>query len=171
MERPESSFKISVGYLGYSLSHPKVNFIRVENNDDKIDMMKKCDNYLSHPLFGNIPNKDTVEKIVNKAVFIGAKTELSEIVGYCAFYANDIQNQTAYISEICVVGEWQRRGIGSSLMQKTIELCMEKNMKFIRLEVKKDNFKAIDFYTYWHFMKEKDKDDKSFYMVKSLEST
>lgn len=89
-------------------------------------------------------------------------------VGYVAFYANDSNRKTAYISNIGVCEDYQRNHIGSMLMEKCLAVSKHQGMEKIRLEVLITNEKAISFYKHWKFEFETRGGNGSSYMIRSL---
>jgi ribosomal protein S18 acetylase RimI-like enzyme len=69
-----------------------------------------------------------------------------ENIGYCAFYANDLEGKNAYISLIAVKPQYQKLHIGTDILRKSFEIMRTYNMENCLLEVKKDNLKAFRFY-------------------------
>lgn len=69
-----------------------------------------------------------------------------QVLGYCAFYANDSDTQNAYISLIAVRPESQNLHVGSQLLKVCEEIAECRGMCCCLLEVKKNNFSAIRFY-------------------------
>lgn len=135
--------------------------------DEKYNAMKMCDGAFDLPVFSRKNAYDLFEKINNYAEFIVAYN--LDILGYAAMYANDRDNRTAYISLIAVDKTKQGCGIGSSVLQACIGTAYEKGMHIIKLEVKKDNKKAIKFYERNGFTKLEDCSAESIYMQKVLE--
>lgn len=91
----------------------------------------------------------------------------NDIVGFSAFYANDSIDKIAFLSLIAVLDKYQGKQIGTFLLKKTETFSREKNMKYLKLEVKKNNIKAISFYkkNYYQIIEE---NNQSFYMIKEL---
>lgn len=135
--------------------------------DEKYNAMKMCDGAFDLPVFSRKNAYSLFEKINNYAEFIIAYN--LDILGYAAMYANDMDNRTAYISLIAVDKTKQGCGIGSSVLQACIGTAYEKGMHIIKLEVKKDNKKAIKFYERNGFTKLEDCSAESIYMQKVLE--
>jgi ribosomal-protein-alanine N-acetyltransferase len=69
--------------------------------------------------------------------------EKEEIIGYLIF--REIEPEIE-ILKIGVRKEYQRKGVGTKLMQKLIEIAKEKNISKIFLEVKASNLSAYNFY-------------------------
>jgi len=69
--------------------------------------------------------------------------EKEEIIGYLIF--REIKPEIE-ILKIGVRKEYQRKGVGTKLIQKLIEIAKEKNISKIFLEVKTSNLSAYNFY-------------------------
>lgn len=107
------------------------------------------------------------EKVCKYAEFICAK-ENSEIIGFIAFYANDCAEHTAYITQLDVLPKCQNMGVGAALIDAAEDISRKQSMKVMRLEVRKDNAKAIRFYMKHGYMNDGGYTDKSYYMSKNL---
>lgn len=96
-----------------------------------------------------INNSQIIDNLSDKfhrfGTFLVAKKG-EEICGFSAFYSNDLITYTAFLSMIVVSSNYQGMGIGQLLLNKTIEICRENNMKHLSLEVDKNNNRAIHFY-------------------------
>lgn len=68
------------------------------------------------------------------------------IVGINLFYANDSKTKQAWISTLVVNEEFKSKGIGTNLIDKMKEYCLEKGMNEIFLYTHKNNKRAIEFY-------------------------
>lgn len=108
---------------------------------------------------------ELLEKIHVKASFLYASEDKTE--GYVAIYLNDTDSYCAYITLIAVGTAFQRRHVGQSLLSASLMQARLAGMKNCRLEVKKHNIKAIQFYQTNGFVFDKENDD-SFYMRKEL---
>lgn len=69
-----------------------------------------------------------------------------QLLGMCACYMNDTINKTAYVSHIEVHSKYLGGGLGSRILKSTENLALEKGMEVIKLDVAKNNVRAIDFY-------------------------
>ena len=87
-----------------------------------------------------------------------------DLVGYIAFYANDMTTKTAYISQLVVNPRAQRSGIGKRLVEICFSIATNRGMEAVRLEVRNDNVNAIKFYEKVGFSQESI-NEKSRYMV------
>ena len=80
----------------------------------------------------------------------------NEVVGYLKLREGKFMQQingraSLEIARIYTVHKMIGKGIGSALMQKSIDVAREKNKGIIWLGVWKENTKAIDFYKRWGF--------------------
>lgn len=106
-------------------------------------------------------------KVFSKAVILYAQ-DRGQSVGIIAFYCNNFRSKEAYISQIAVDNLLQNSGIGGMLLSKCEQISIMNGMNYLRLEVRKNNRKAISFYKKNKFeISSQSKDDK-FYMIKRL---
>lgn len=101
------------------------------------------------------------------AEFVVARNK-DENIGFIAYYANNQVDKTVYISMIAVSFSHRRQGVGELLLKKCIFDAIQRKMKFIKLEVKKDNLNARYFYEKNGFIVEKGATENSLYMKKTL---
>lgn len=92
---------------------------------------------------GNLENY--ARKIQNNAVVISLNKE-NNIIGFAAFYCNDKENSTAFLTQIVVDKEQKKLGYGSKLLEEAERISKEQGMKKICLEVYNDNEAGIDLY-------------------------
>ena len=131
--------------------------------------MKYCDNAFPIELFKRDNYKEIIDKILNHAFFYAAYgDEEKSAIGYVAFYANDIKTKTAFITNIGVLEIHQRIHVGSYLMKTCIDVSRKNGMKFLRLEVLKENNKAINFYRHWEFEFEQEGEGDTYFMRRCL---
>lgn len=107
------------------------------------------------------------DKFSLNAEFVVAKNK-DENIGFIAYYANNQVDKTVYISMIAVSFSHRRQGVGELLLKKCIFDAIQRKMKFIKLEVKKDNLNARYFYEKNGFIVEKGATENSLYMKKTL---
>lgn len=110
---------------------------------------------------------DFAEKFASKACFLAAFSG-GEVIGFAAFYCNDETTSTAFISMIVVKNIYHYNGGGGGLLSKIKEICRNKGMKRIRLEVANDNQKALLFYQHRGFIFEAPSGEKSSFYSLSL---
>ena len=88
-------------------------------------------------------------------IFLLARVE-NEIAGYAKLREGKIRPEFGGVSSIEIariyaINKMIGKGVGSALMQKCIEIALEKNKRLVWLGVWKENIAAIDFYKRWGF--------------------
>ena len=111
--------------------------------------------------------KKLLQELKNKNTEFCFVYEDKTIVGYLKlneFTAqNDINDDTSMeLERIYIIKKFQGKGLGKSLLEKSVELAKQKNKKFLWLGVWKKNKKAIKFYDKNGFKKYAEHD---FYMA------
>lgn len=107
------------------------------------------------------------KKLYNNAKIFAVIKGL-QYIGFTAFYSNDIENNTAYLTQLAVKPEIQNKGIGKTLLFVSMEFSRRRGMKVIKLEVINDNIKAISFYKKNGFKFCQQVSKNSRYMIKDL---
>lgn len=110
--------------------------------------------------------KELSQKFSKFAQVVSAKYE-SEIVGFIAFYNNDRINYSGFLSMLIVKNQFQGYGVGSMLLELCIEQCKKGGMTTLRLEVNRENARAIHLYEKIGF-KEVEKSEDSIFLEKKL---
>lgn len=110
-----------------------------------LELLQRAENSFTPPLSRNIPYslEEYALRLSENAFFIVC-IDNGVVVGFTAFYIN-IEGHFAYIPQIWVSDEYQRQGIGSSMVEKLID-NVPSDISSIRLEVRKLNHKALSFY-------------------------
>lgn len=85
------------------------------------------------------------EKYAKFAEFIVAYYDGNPI-GYIAYYCNDLDTFTAYITMVVVKSEFRGQGIATKMLKYVLNDCKEHGFKTCRLEVNNINIKAICLY-------------------------
>lgn len=148
-----------------------ISIREIADCEEKISIMKACDDAFPIKLFERADCEEIIKRITTFALFFAAfnkDNDKESVAGYVAFYANDVETKTAYISNIGVLEEYQEKGIGGDLLDVVIDNAQKEGMCKIRLEVLNSNEKAIDFYRHKGFsFAEKGKENTS-YMVMAI---
>lgn len=103
----------------------------------------------------------------NAEVYVATIEE--KIVGMCCFYANDKKNFIGYITLIAVKSYYRKIGIGRLMIEFVQSIMVNKGMKYVKLEVDKNNYNAYNFYIQNGFEIDQEK-EYVFYLLKKLES-
>lgn len=112
---------------------------------DVLRLLQDCENSFTPPLSKNIPYTidEYAKKLSTNATFVVCEDE-GVIIGFTAFYTNK-EGGFFYIPQIWVSDNYQRKGIGACMMEQLI-IKTPNCVKSIRLEVRKNNEKAVSFY-------------------------
>lgn len=113
-------------------------------------VIRCCDNAFNESVSNREVYVNLIDKIYQKGRFLYAHND--EILGYCAFYANDREGKKAYISLLAVAPRYQKIHIGTKLLNETLMEMRKYGMEQCQLEVRKNNLKAIRFYELNHFL-------------------
>lgn len=84
-------------------------------------------------------------------------------IGYIAYYRNNVETGTAYISMVVVKHDYRNQGVATQMIQMVITNCKTNGFTAVRLEVNNSNQKAICLYRKHGFVYEKPAHDDSFY--------
>lgn len=120
----------------------------IKNNRELLRIKKYLDEVnLQFPNELNISNiSEYAEKLNQNAEIYFLVNNDNKDIGMCAIYTNDYENKIIYISSISIKKEYLSKGLGQVLLDHIFTLKDKYNMDYIKLEVKKNNTKAINFY-------------------------
>lgn len=99
-----------------------------------------------------------LNKITKKAELL-MHNSAGECLGFVFFYCNDPGKFFSYITLIMVAHNSRKMGIGSALVQYVLNQTAQRGFKVCRLEVRKENAIAFDFYQTMGFLKIEDRID------------
>lgn len=106
-------------------------------------------------------------KLFENAIIIAYYMD-NKIVGFASLYANDNENKTAYISYIGVIPSFQKKRIGSDILNECIKYSIVNGMNKIKLEVNINNHRAIDFYHINGFKTHIKSNNDALYLIKYI---
>lgn len=141
----------------------KIVLLPLVNKDKICDMICELDYVFGRSVMKRPCFDELVNKLAERAMVVAAYRD-NVAVGYCAFYMNDFINSTAYISLIAVREEYQNMHVGTALIQYVKQAAVINDIRKIRLEVDKDNEKAIRFYRNHQFTIESQASEVSDYL-------
>lgn len=110
-----------------------------------------------------------VDKVSRHAVTILC-IEGRSVVGGISFYANDLDSETAFVTQAMVSPEEQGRGIGTMLFAACEKEALERGMAAVALEVRVDNEGARRLYERLGYQ-ETGRTKQGFLMKKVLKSS
>ncbi len=108
------------------------------------DIVKIEEKVFAHPW--SIESIENLLKDRKSAVFVAVSD--NEVCGYCG--VNTILDE-GYITNIAVLSDYRRQGIGNELLNTLCSFAKEKNLSFLTLEVRKSNTPAISLYKKYGF--------------------
>ena len=124
--------------------------INTSTPQDIISHFKKSGNSFIEGIEVNQNLGDYINKLYEKA----QRHELwinGELVGLLSFYRNDSAKEI-YVTSISVSEQFQGLGYGKNLFEKMLAESGRDQIDSIRLEVRGDNQKALDFYNSLNFV-------------------
>ena len=148
-----------MGPLQYCISE-----MHGESTIDSI--IKACDHAFPDPVSSRENYPQLLAKICRYALFLAAYDQ--EPLGYAAMYANNAETKCAFITLLAVRPEKQGLHIGSELMNACLEQARRNGMRYVQLEVRKENTKAIALYHGYGFCRQENETDTSIFMIKAL---
>ena len=110
---------------------------------------------------------DMAEKFSRYAEFL-VMTENDDVIAFSAFYCNDTVSGKAFLSMIAVSSGGEGKGHGTVMLNEVLNVCAERGMKVLMLEVGKANVRAVDFYKRNGFSFAEKQTERSFFMEKSI---
>lgn len=147
------------------------DYLILSTTDDSLieRAMKDCDSAFTISVINRENFDELFRKITAYAVtLIMTEKSTKEIVGYEAFYANDQKTGRGYITLICIKPEFQRRGLGSGLIDQSFDICRAKGMHTVALEVLKQDRNALNYYRSKGFNITSESDHDSYYMEREV---
>ena len=91
-----------------------------------------------------------LETYEQRQSFITVAEEDGNIIGYCIIYFVMDEGE---IARIAVHPKEQHRGVGRQLLDYTCEICREKKIRRLMLDVRESNIPARKFYEHYGFEK------------------
>lgn len=127
--------------------------------EEVLDLLKQAENSFFPPLSHNIPYTlhEYAERLATHADFVLVEED-GEIAGFLAYYTN-LEGGFAYIPQIWVSDNHQRKGVGGLMLNMLIH-NIPASFSSVRLEVRKNNEKAVSFYNKMGFIILKDNGGK-----------
>lgn len=119
-----------------------------------LDHFTSCDPEFTKRLNSRVEIPLYVEKIHHSAHCFEAWSE-KVLVGLVAVYCNELEGQTAFITNVSVIESWQGNRVASKLLEISKQNVLSEGFKYIELEVDTDNCIAIDLYRKMGFIVKK----------------
>lgn len=145
----------------------QIEFIQLISSADIHKLLNTFDCIFPHLKEKVYSYEEYSKKLSTYALCFECKID-GETAGILIFYANDATTNTAYISLIGVLPQWQGKKIGKKLLDYCILIARDKNMVSLKLEVDNDNISAIKFYQKNGFVFCGNKSNSSIQMIKNI---
>lgn len=123
---------------------PSFCITNVANPREKKYVLRYFDKSMFMPMSQRGNGEHIVSKIAAAADFLLAYDR--EMLGFVAFYDNDVESRAAFISSIVVDPKFRRRGIAKRLFLMAARTAHEKGMNVLRLKVSARNLSARELY-------------------------
>lgn len=114
--------------------------------------LKDNDNKFPVKLSSKCSLEDYAIKLLEHGT-ICAEFHENKIIGLVAGYTNNLKDDLAYISIVCVDEQFKCRGIATKLINDFIKICNSKNIKRLHLYTDTSNVRAIKMYNKLGFEK------------------
>lgn len=125
--------------------------------------VEECDSTFIEGLTRRDDYEQILQKMMDHAIVIAVYYK-NNLAGYASMYANDLKTRQAYISMFGIKKEYQRKHLGSILMDKCCEIANQSGMRWILLEVLKENVKGFKFYKKYGYIPTGKESEYSVYM-------
>ena len=86
-----------------------------------------------------------VDKIIAKSTIVPVY-ENGVLNAFISFYCNDLKDHVGYLSMIVVKRDYRNKGVAQLLIEYAISFLQHSGFKYFRLEVNKQNVKALNLY-------------------------
>lgn len=113
-------------------------------------LLEEVDSEFVPALSSSINLYDYAKKICDNAS-IFSLYEDGKLVAALAVYSNDPNRQIAFCTMLAVDKQHRNCGVGTNLVRTAMDFLKKKSFKFFRLEIYKNNPKAIVFYKRLNF--------------------
>jgi ribosomal-protein-alanine N-acetyltransferase len=128
-----------------------INFeVKKAKYKDIYEHLVKCSPLFLPPLSSYVDIEKYAEKILLHSYTFEAWSS-SVLVGLIAAYLNQISKENAFITNVSILPEYQRRGISRLLMKITVQKAQEIGFKKLSLCVNSSNSAALNLYKNFDF--------------------
>jgi ribosomal protein S18 acetylase RimI-like enzyme len=120
--------------------------------DDLHLHLQECNDDFYPPLNLSVDLAEYSKKLIQNAVIFEA-WDNRQLVGCVAVYFNDSKKECGYITNVSVLPQYYKRGIGNELFKKCIEYASSNSFNHMELKVNEQNIGAIKLYDKHNFEK------------------
>ncbi len=146
----------------------EIKLKKIESTIKLVDVLEEFDHCFNPSLKNRVYNFNIYsEKLLTYGCVFIAELE-SDMIGFIAFYANDKNTKTGYLTQIATKRNYQKIGVGRKLLEQFERTCVEEGMEKLSLEVNNQNVKAIKFYKKMGYVFSDKQNESSYFMEKNI---
>ena len=119
--------------------------INKSNENDLVNYINKCQNLFSPALNEIIDLNEFTNKILYKCDKFECWSN-NVLIALVSAYINDKNSHVAFINHVCVLKDFEKKGIAKKLLHNCFIECQKRNFLEIQLNVMENNYKAISLY-------------------------
>ncbi|MGY6522402.1 MAG: GNAT family N-acetyltransferase [Mongoliitalea sp.] len=116
------------------------------NYDELKNYFNENEEIFFPPLSTRLNLNDYLRKLFNYANFILGKDQKGKLVGILAFYMNDLEKKTGFITSFSILKEFQGKGYSKRFLNELYRQMKESNFEKVKLEVDQSNSIAKSLY-------------------------
>lgn len=132
-----------------------------------IEILTSCGNDFYNQSYNNEKAINTLSEKFSKFGVVLALYLDNDLAGFISFYANDFDTKKAFLSMIIIRRGFQRKGVGTALLNEMEKYCIENGFNEIISEVDDKNIKSKSFFSKNGYnVTEKKGQGTSFYLKK-----
>lgn len=132
-----------------------------------IEILTSCGNDFYNQSYNNEKAIDILSEKFSKFGVVLALYLDNDLAGFISFYANDFDTKKAFLSMIIIRRGFQRKGVGTALLNEMEKYCIENGFNEIISEVDDKNIKSKSFFSKNGYnVTEKKGQGTSFYLKK-----
>jgi len=124
--------------------------IKTANTQEILEHLRKCDDSFQPILTKRVNIEEYARKICDKAITFEA-WHGKILVGLLAAYFSNDSKRCVFITNVSVLEDFMGMGVASRLLQECKQYAVQENFWEIRLEVNKENVRAIHLYRKFNF--------------------
>lgn len=139
---------------------------KIEGDVKRVEkMLSRLDGFYIPSISSMVLISDYAKKLVELAQVVIPMVN-GQDSGILAFYMNDINSKTAFITSIGLLPEYHGKGLAFMMLEFLESECKKNKFKYLQLEVHHTNTSAIELYKKFGFEAGEDKD--LFILMKKL---
>lgn len=137
--------------------------IRFANSKDLEDILRLVKKLYGERILKNIYGSDWKLAYSKLLEDIVVAEDRGLLVGFASF---DIHENSIYLADLFVLSEFRRKGIATKLLNFIQKIQKIKNKKYLRVDVRKKDLPAIEFYKNFKFFVLEPKNKDSWRLIK-----